>query len=805
MVDINKYINQNIKQQLKAKVSTKKNKSETKAANTAKIADVKSTTKMTSTQVNAGITDGTMSASKAVSTLKSDLNAKVTTTKTANNKTVAKTSVGGKTIVINTNAKDVHITVSNNKIDTAKTLNTGLTPKIITPQIENKTKGELLGTVAGGKTKDAILGGKTATDVIGDKKNTAQTGSLDIVSFESFCALYQDVFSEFSEQDLRTIYDVLDSVSKNKSVDGELLSKAYDIIASLDEDTINKFFEATYSSSSPSQDNNNAARRAPGKKTGEPAIGPRGEYGGNGWFGDYGTDGYVWYGQCLAHNWDRVGGMDNWNGKGAEEMNSGVMLGAFIEWTCLNVAHGVSKLTDAAVKDFNTGVNNFMSTFTIPGYNNGTGKTGSGSWPGNSGGGSSVDFSNVDWNKVVPPTTRPIDNSTWTRGFEQYGSFTVNTGNGTSVEFGPWTAIGTSENDTGGFDGVYTNGQGQAVVIPGSNGNGQGADPNAVQVTSTEVNPDGSTTVTYSDGSKTTTYSDGKTVTTSVITTADGKTVTKTVTTSADGKTIVYAETVKDGGSTTTKYTYEKHKDDGSIEVLYPNGSTVTTSADGKTQTTKDKDGNVTEIRTENPDGSYTITDRNGNQTTTGLHDDYGNTQTVYYDAKTGTTTTTTYTNDGTNGAPAIINQVTDKNGNTQTYVTTTDLAGNTVTIWVDSNGVTHVDGDITNDGTYTFTQDGNDIIVTYTPNTNGSSNNGFANGTYDNGAHMTSDAANYGSIMDGVIGVGGSGNRGTALGSGTGGNPNAGGGYNNPYDPWGGTSSGYWFCGTYRSGNYPH
>ena len=174
------------------------------------------------------------------------------------------------------------------------------------------------------------------------------------------------------------------------------------------------------------------------------------------------------------------------------------------------------------------------------------------------------------------------------------------------------------------------------------------------------------------------------------------------------------------------------------------------------------------------------------------MQDDYGNTQTVYYDAKTGTTTTTTYTNDGTNGAPAIINQVTDKNGNTQTSVTTTDLAGNTVTIWVDSNGVTHVDGDITNDGTYTFTQDGNDIIVTYTPNTGGSGNNNNVNDTnYNNMVNELSQGGS-GHNQAGFNGYG------SSLHGGSG-------GYNNPYDPWGGTSSGYWFCGTYRSGNYPH
>ena len=629
MVDINKYLNQNIKQQLKANVSTKKNKAETKAANTAKIADVKSTTKMTSTQVNAGITDGTMSASKAVSTLKSDLNAKVTTTKTANNKTVAKTSVGGKTIVINTNAKDVPITTSSTTIATAKTLDSN--------QLLKNTKEN----------------NETTSNVNQPHNNPNASGT----------------------------------------------------------------------------------RRTPNT-------------GGNGDGGDDGDGG---------NGGDGTGGNDNGNGGNGGVPNP-------YGWNWQNGRNPYNPLTDnQPFHDFLNKNDHPIVTFGSTNVNLfGTLNTALGlfdtSLPNS--------FSGSSWDVTVGKYT-------WT------DNTSGNSNDGYQVGF-VWHPNQKDDKSSNAdkLDDTF----GLQPKNPDYNANS----------TSSTQNTDGSTTIQNPDGSTTTTYSDGKTVTTTVITTEDGKTVTTTVTTSADGKTIVYAETVKDGGSTTTKYTYEKHKDDGSIEVLYPNGSTVTTSADGKTQTTKDKDGNVTEIRTENPDGSYTITDRNGNQTTTGLHDDYGNTQTVYYDAKTGTTTTTTYTNDGTNGAPATINEVTDKNGNTQTSVTTTDLAGNTVTIWLDSNGVTHVDGDVNNNGTYSFEQDGDDIIVTYTPNTGGSGNNNNVNDTnYNNMVNELSQGGS-GHNQAGFNGYG------SSLHGG-------GGGYTNPYDPWGGTSSGYWFCGTYRSGNYPH
>ncbi len=137
-------------------------------------------------------------------------------------------------------------------------------------------------------------------------------------------------------------------------------------------------------------------------------------------------------------------------------------------------------------------------------------------------------------------------------------------------------------------------------------------------------------------------------------------------------------------GSTTIK------NSDGSSTKIKPDGSSVTVSADKKTVTYKDKNGKVTETRTTNSDGSVTVTDKNGNKTTTGLHDDYGNPQAVSYDAKTQTTTTVTYTHDGTNGTPAVVMVTTDKQGNKTTSVVTTNSNGETVTIWVDEDGNTH-------------------------------------------------------------------------------------------------------------------
>ncbi|MBR1776710.1 hypothetical protein IJ750_06545, partial [bacterium] len=136
-----------------------------------------STTKMTSSQVQSGIVDGTLSTAKAVSTLKSDLNAKVVTTKTANNKTVAKTNVGGKAITINTNAKDVPITTSGSTIDTAKTVTINTTNSTPTTEKTGSTSntGATSTTGSAGKT-----GGTSSTGSVGGTKTsttTEKTGS----------------------------------------------------------------------------------------------------------------------------------------------------------------------------------------------------------------------------------------------------------------------------------------------------------------------------------------------------------------------------------------------------------------------------------------------------------------------------------------------------------------------------------------------------------------------------------------------------------------------------------------------------
>ena len=117
-------LNSNIKKNLiQTQVSTQQNKAETKSASTAQTSAVnKSTTKLSSIQIQDSIANGSMSTAKAVSTLKSDLSANVKTTKTANNKTTVQTSVSGKSITINTNAKDVPITTSSTTIPTASTV-----------------------------------------------------------------------------------------------------------------------------------------------------------------------------------------------------------------------------------------------------------------------------------------------------------------------------------------------------------------------------------------------------------------------------------------------------------------------------------------------------------------------------------------------------------------------------------------------------------------------------------------------------------------------------------------------------------
>ena len=38
------------------------------------------------------------------------------------------------------------------------------------------------------------------------------------------------------------------------------------------------------------------------------------------------------WGECVVNQWEKHGGMETWNGKGAEEMALGVLLGAAIEW-----------------------------------------------------------------------------------------------------------------------------------------------------------------------------------------------------------------------------------------------------------------------------------------------------------------------------------------------------------------------------------------------------------------------------------------------------------------------------------------
>ena len=113
--------------------------------------------------------------------------------------------------------------------------------------------------------------------------------------------------------------------------------------------------------------------------------------------------------------------------------------------------------------------------------------------------------------------------STWSKGFGQYGGSTVDTGNGTSVEFGPVTAIGTSENDSGGYNGIYTDGNGDVVAVSGSNGNGEknidgiggknnykpGDDWTDSNGTKHHMNDDGSVTSTYKNGKTIIYYPDG--------------------------------------------------------------------------------------------------------------------------------------------------------------------------------------------------------------------------------------------------------------------------------------------------------
>ena len=484
-------LNTNIKKNLvQTQVSTQQNKTAAKTTTTQQTSAAQSTTKMTSSQVQSGIVDGTLSTAKAVSTLKSDLNAKVVTTKTANNKTVAQTNVGGKAITINTNAKDVPITTSGSTITTAKTL----------------------AATKNGSTKSTV-NASNINKTFNSKNNTENSilGSLD-----SVYNTYKNFLGGISKQEFKSLYNLMDAFINNKPINSNDVLKALTVMAKIDVNALSDMLGIQ------TQDSSSTKRNAPARK---PASNNKETTGDKSWE-DYYYD--------FCNSWKSATGNDNISGQyfradgtpipmtnqGGVNCNSASQaqtlgfLGIMYATGCC-IKDGLQKGAAWVNKTVDQLANNVLDKFKIYDYSQGntnntnnsdsTGKT-------NRGGGGVINNRGGNGQTL------------YDKGFTQYGGFTVNTGNGSSVEFGPLTATGIV-NDDGTVNTIYTRSDGTAVVggtsgantttdgIGGVNNHKPGdtwTDANGTECT---LGQDGSLTCKYKDGTVVVYNADGSEVT----------------------------------------------------------------------------------------------------------------------------------------------------------------------------------------------------------------------------------------------------------------------------------------------------